>query len=62
LAGWSVEFGDNEKTERLTVPEVDVDVGNGFASVDINQLDVKVGVDTLLGLAKIPANIFTIDV
>ena len=44
------------------MPEVNVDIGDGLASVDIDQLDINVGVDTFLILADVPADVFTINV
>ena len=44
------------------MPEINVNVGDGLACVDINQLDSDVGVDTLLIFTVIPANVLAINV
>lgn len=44
------------------MPEVDVDALDGVTCIHIDKLYVNIGVDALLILAEIPANVFTIDI
>lgn len=44
------------------MPEVHVEVRNGLASVDVNELDINVERHTLLVLPNIRAYIFSLDI
>ena len=44
------------------MPEVDVEIGNGLASGNINELNVHVECDTLLIFTDIGANIFALHI
>lgn len=44
------------------MPEINEGVRNRLASVDVNQLDIHIHVDTLLVLSNVPTNIFIVDV
>lgn len=46
----------------FTMPEVDVNVRNRLASVDINELDVDINIDTLLVFTDVPSHVFRVNV
>jgi hypothetical protein len=46
----------------VAVPQVHVDLRNGFAGVGVDQLDVHVERNTLLGLRDVFTNQFTRDI
>lgn len=60
----AVSGGNNTgvNTGGVAVPHLKVDVGHGLASVDIDNLVVQDGVDTLLGLADIATNVLATDI
>lgn len=49
-------------TGRVAVPHLEVDIGHGFASVNVNDLVVNDRVDTLLVLGKLTADVLAADV
>ena len=44
------------------MPEIDVDVGNRLAGVNVDNLDIDVEVDASLVLADVPADKLAVDV
>jgi len=44
------------------MPEVNINVGNRFTSVDVDELNLNIGIDTLLTITEVKADVFAIDI
>jgi hypothetical protein len=63
IAGVAIAAGNNARvdTSRVAVPELEVDLRNGLAGVDVDDLDVKVQRHSLLVLGNVAADQLALD-